>query len=86
MDLDTDDSDDGDDEPGDEPSQEEVLTAAKGLRQRADALLKKGIGQEDAAEITELLRRSGEAVKAGAWDDLESINNSLSDLLFYLED
>lgn len=64
----------------------EALQTAKELRKRGDALLAKGVGAEDAAEIRTLLSQSAEAVKAHAWPKLATLNDSLSDLLFYLED
>jgi molecular chaperone DnaK len=65
---------------------QEALGTAKDLRKRGDALLAKGIGAEDAAEIRELLKQAAEAVKAHDWAKLGTLNDSLSDLLFYLED
>jgi molecular chaperone DnaK len=65
---------------------QEALQTAKDLRKRGDALLGKGIGAEDAAEIRGLLAQSAEAVKAHDWPKLATLNDSLSDLLFYLED
>jgi molecular chaperone DnaK len=64
----------------------EALRTAKELRKRADALLAQGIGPEDTAEIKSLLEQSAEAVKTHAWPKLATLNDSLSDLLFYLED
>ncbi len=89
-------ADEGAAEEGEEPlalgagepegDHQEALQTAKELRKRGDALLAKGVGAEDAAEIRTLLSQSAEAVKAHAWPKLATLNDSLSDLLFYLED
>ena len=63
-----------------------ALNTAKDLRKRGDALLKKGIGEDDAVEIRSLLEQSSSAVKAHEWAKVATLNDSLSDLLFYLED
>ena len=60
------------------------LATAKDLRKRAEVLLQKNISPEDAGEVRKLLQHSAEALSAGA--DLTSLNEALSDLLFYLED
>jgi molecular chaperone DnaK len=65
---------------------QEALQAAKDLRKRADALIGKGIGADDAAEIREFLQQSAEAIKVRNWPRLTELSDSLSDLLFYLED
>jgi molecular chaperone DnaK len=67
--------------PSDRPAQ---LAAAKGLRNRAEALLQKNISPDDAAELRKLLHDSAEAISAGV--DLAGLNEALGDLLFYLED
>lgn len=66
--------------------QQEALNTARDLRKRADALLATGIGADDAAEINDLLKQSAEAVAARDWEPLQTLNDTLSDLLFYLED
>jgi molecular chaperone DnaK len=65
---------------------QDALRTAKELRKRGDALLARGIGPEDTTEISALLQQSAEAVKAHDWPKLAKLNESLSDLLFYLED
>jgi molecular chaperone DnaK len=64
----------------------EAVASAKELRKRAEALLQKNPNPEDAEEIRRLLQQSAEAVRTGASDRLAEVNNTLSDLLFYLED
>ena len=79
--------DNGDTLPeSDEPASSEPLDTAKDLRKRAEALLQKNLSADDAAEIHQLLQQSAAAVTAGDWELLEQKNETLSDLLFYLED
>jgi molecular chaperone DnaK len=66
--------------------EEELLTSAKELRKRAEALLQKNIGEDDANEIRELIHASAVAIKDSDWETLKEKNEALSDLLFYLED
>ncbi|MDB6152186.1 MAG: dnaK 1 [Chthoniobacteraceae bacterium] len=63
-----------------------LLVSAKELRKRAEALLENKVTEEDAVEIRELLRKSAEAVKAKDIESLQPLNDSLSDIIFYLED
>jgi len=62
------------------------LPVAKDLRKRAEALLQKGVSEEDANEIRDLLKQSAEAVKAHDRERLSALNEQLSDIIFYLED
>lgn len=64
----------------------ELLQAAKELRHKAEAMLAKEISAEDSAEINELLSKARHAIAASDWAVLETSLDSLSDLLFYLED
>ena len=73
-------------EPPREPTDDQSLRTAKDLRKRADVLLQKGVSEEDAKEIRDLLSRSAEAVKAHDSKTLSALNDSLSDIIFYLED
>ena len=73
-------------EPRGRPSDDQSLRMAKDLRKRADALLEKGVSEDDAKEIRDLLRRSAEAVKEHDLEALNALNDSLSDIIFYLED
>ena len=68
------------------PDHARQLQAAKDLRKRADTLLAKGIGDEDAAEIHDLLQKSADAVRGHGWEKLTGLNNALSDIVYYLED
>jgi hypothetical protein len=49
-------------------------------------LLQKTVSAEDAQEIRELIHQSATAIKDGDWPALAARNDSLSDVLFYLED
>jgi molecular chaperone DnaK len=63
-----------------------LLQTAKDLRKRAEALLLKGVSEEDASEIRDLLKQSAEAVKTHDRKKLQELNEPLSDIIFYLED
>jgi len=45
-----------------------------------------GINEEDAEELAHLLEQNREAIAAQAWETVEKLNDSLADMLFYLED
>ncbi len=62
-----------------------LINAAKDLRKRAGVLLD-SIDPTDAQELRTLLADSQEAVSSGDADQLAQLNDSLSDMLFYLED
>jgi molecular chaperone DnaK len=62
-----------------------VIAAAKDLRRRASALLEE-IDATDADELRALLAESQKAVADGDLPKLMRLNESLSDMLFYLED
>ena len=68
------------------PNHLEILRIAKDLRKRAEALLVKGISEDDITEIQTSLQQSAEAVKNHDWEKLDDLNESLSDIIFYLED
>jgi molecular chaperone DnaK len=68
------------------PDHEALLRSAKDLRKRGEALLTQGISEDDAGEVRGLLKQSAEAVSARAWEELQNLNETLSDLIFYLED
>lgn len=63
-----------------------LLGSARDLRKRAEALLKNGASEEDATEIREILSKSEEAIKSRDLEHLETLNESLSDIVFYLEE
>jgi molecular chaperone DnaK len=64
----------------------ELLLTAKDLRKRGEALLEKNINPDDAGEIRTLMHDSANAIKERDWSALGRINDTLSDLIFYLED
>jgi molecular chaperone DnaK len=64
---------------------ERVMAAAKDLRKRTTALLN-DIDATDASELRTLLADSQKAIAEGRYQKLAELNESLSDMLFYLED
>ena len=68
------------------PDDQSLLLTAKDLRKRADALLQKGVSEDDAREIRDLLKQSAEAVKLHDRAKLRALNEPLSDIVYYLED
>ncbi len=64
---------------------EDIIADAKGFRMRAEALLDI-IDETDASEIRSIIDDSIKAVREGSLDKLSELNESLSDMLFYLED
>lgn len=66
-------------------TKQKLINAAKGLRKRAGVLLD-SIDPIDAQELRALLADSKKAVSDGDADKLAQLNESLSDMLFYLED
>jgi molecular chaperone DnaK len=73
------------DEPS-ESSVQELLNTAKDLRKRGEALLQRNLSPDDAAEIQDLIHQSTKAIKDADWEVLAEKVNSLSDVIFYLED
>ena len=63
-----------------------AINEAKQLRKRAESLIAEGVDEEDEAEVLELINRTTAAVKAGDESLILRHNQSLSDVLFYLED
>jgi molecular chaperone DnaK len=63
----------------------EAVDQARDLRRRA-AKLRNIADEADAAEIKLLITASREAIAAGQCERLTELNESLADLLFYLED
>ncbi len=64
-----------------------LLTSAKKLRKRAEALLEsEGVSANDAEEIRKVLTEGLEAIVKQNWEGLKQADERLSDLLFYLED
>lgn len=65
---------------------QKLLTDTKNLRKRAEALAASGIAEEDSSEIKDLIHQTAAAVKDQDWDRVNHLNQTLSDVLFYLED
>jgi molecular chaperone DnaK len=63
-----------------------LLASAKSLRQRAEALLQRGVAETDAKDIQSKLTSVANALKAREWSNLQNECDALSDVLFYLED
>jgi molecular chaperone DnaK len=63
-----------------------LMAAAKDLRKRGETLLATSISPDDATEIRNIVHASTEAIKTRDWTALAQHNDTLSDLLFYLED
>ena len=62
------------------------LSTISDLRKRGEALLTRNINVDDAGEIRELIRNSAEDIANRNWKSLSRTNDTLSDLIFYLED
>ena len=63
-----------------------LLASAKSLRNRAANLLQRGVAEADAAAIRASLAAVAPAIEARAWPHLRQTLDTLSDLLFYLDD
>jgi molecular chaperone DnaK len=63
-----------------------LLTSAKSLRSRARKLLDQGVAESDAAAIHAILAEVAPAIEARNWQALRKSLDTLSDLLFYLDD
>ncbi len=63
-----------------------LLATAKSLRQRAAVLLERGISPKDTEDIHGNLAATADAIKTRDWPALQTLTDSLSDILFYLED
>ena len=63
-----------------------LLASAKSLRNRAGKLLEQGVAEADATAIRTSLAAVPLAIDARDWDQLRTTLDTLSDLLFYLED
>ena len=81
------DKDDGDeaDDFSDIGDKQTLIAKAKALRKRAETLLA-SVNEEDAAELSGLLEQCRQAIAAQDWETVAQRNESLSDMLFYLED
>lgn len=65
---------------------EDLLATAKDLRKRGEVLLAQNIDPDDAAEVRNLIHQTTEIIKNRDWKKLSETNDTLSDLIFYLED
>jgi molecular chaperone DnaK len=63
-----------------------LLASAKSLRTRAEKLLERGVAETDAATIRTKLDGIPILIESRDWESLQDDLDSLSDLLFYLED
>jgi hypothetical protein len=63
-----------------------LLASAKTLRQRAEALTARGLSEKDATDITSNLEAIAAAIQTRSWSTLQTLTETLSDILFYLED
>jgi len=63
----------------------EKIARARDLRRRA-AKVRTIADETDADEMKSLIAAAREAIAARQWERLEELNESLADLLFYLED
>jgi molecular chaperone DnaK len=91
LEMDWDDADAGDDEQDDDHEdgvvlkKQELISRAKSLRRRAEGMIP-AANEEDAAELRELLEQNRQAIAGHDWETVDRLNESLSDMLFYLED
>ena len=63
-----------------------LLASAKSLRNRARKVIDQGVAESDAAAIQAILAEVAPAIEARDWQDLRETLDTLSDLLFYLDD
>ena len=68
------------------PAPPGLLASAKSLRQRAEALMTKGLSEKDSADIAGNLVATAAAIQSRHWPTLKTLTETLSDILFYLED
>jgi len=73
------------DETADSVDKQVLMSRAKSLRKRAEGVLS-SVNEEDAAELRSLLEQNLQAIARREWETLSGLNESLSDMLFYLED
>ena len=63
-----------------------LLASAKSLRRRTEAVLTRGVAEKDALDLHQRLEKVTAALSERRWPDLQRETDTLSDLLFYLED
>ena len=86
MEADGDDEGDGEQDDGDVVlDKQELINRAKSLRKRAEGMIP-DVNEEDAAELKDLLEQNRRAIAGHDWGTVDRLNESLSDMLFYLED
>ena len=68
------------------PAPPGLLASAKTLRQRAEALTASGLSEKDASDIASNLEAIATAIQSRSWTSLQTLTETLSDILFYLED
>jgi len=68
------------------PAPPGLLASAKTLRQRAEALTARGLSEKDATDIASNLEAIAAAIQTRSWPTLQTLTETLSDILFYLED
>lgn len=86
MEADWDDEGDGEEGRGNVTlDKQDLINRAKSLRKRAEGMIP-GVNEEDAAELTDLLEKNRRAIAGHDWGTVDRLNESLSDMLFYLED
>jgi len=64
----------------------ELLNKAEDMRKRGGNLLNSSIDDEDASELKDLIVKSADAIKKKEWETLTELTESLSDMVFYMED
>jgi hypothetical protein len=67
-------------------STKHLIATAKDLRKRAEAMLLKNISADDGQEIRDLVHQSAQAISERDWKGHKTKNDTLSNLMFYLED
>jgi len=72
--------------PTESSTSREILASAKNLRQRAMKALEGPISETDAKSIREILESVSSAISNADWESLQTHQDKLSDILFYLED
>ena len=88
LETDWDDADDEGEEQEDDDivlNKQELISRAKSLRKRAEGMIPDA-NEEDAAELRDLLEQNRQAIAGHDWGAVDRLNESLSDMLFYLED
>lgn len=68
------------------PEAKELMKKAGDIAVRAENLMNTSIEDDDREEIKGLLLKSENAIKGKDWETLSTTNETLSDLIFYMED